>query len=175
MASSQMDARGNDARVRSGGERVVLLQRSEREGRFRKHDKAGDASESAPSLPGGSGRREVDTVASLVVDGLTCGERLLIARRRSGESQENIARRHGITRNVYGRIERDDEDFRAGIATPELGELTDDEKCLLLRRRSGLTQEECAEYLGVTRFWFNQMETGKVSCSDLVKFWESRA
>lgn len=80
-----------------------------------------------------------------------------------------------MTRNVYGRVERDDEDVPSGIALPELGELTQDEICLILRRRAGLTQEECADKIGVTRFWFNQMETGKVSVSDLVKFWESRA
>jgi len=175
MAGSQMDARRDNSRMRSGGEGVVLLQRGNREGQVREYDTARDAGRSSSALSGRSECREVDSVASLNIQGLTDGERLLIARRRSGESQETIARRHGITRNVYGRIERDDEEFRAGIALPELGELTDDEKCLLLRRRSGLTQEECAEYLGVTRFWFNQMETGKVPCSDLVKFWESRA
>lgn len=175
MAGSQMDARGDNSRMRSSGEGVVLLQRGDREGQVRKYDTTGDERGGASPFPSRSASREVESVASLNIQGLTDGEKLLIARRRSGESQETIARRHGITRNVYGRIERDDEDFRASIAIPELGELADDEKCLLLRRRSGLTQEECAEDLGVTRFWFNQMEMGKVSCSELVKFWESRA
>lgn len=114
-------------------------------------------------------------MASFDIKGLTVGEALLIARRRSGESQETVARRLGVTRNVYGRIERDDEDVTSGIQLPELGELTQEEICLLLRRRAGLTQEECADKISVTRFWFNQMETGKVSSSELVKFWESRA
>jgi DNA-binding XRE family transcriptional regulator len=113
-------------------------------------------------------------VATFDHKGLTVGETLLISRRRSGESQEVIAKRFGMTRNCYGRLERDDEDIRSGITLPELGELTQDEICLILRRRAGRTQEECAEEIGITRFWFNQMETGKVSCSDLVKFWESR-
>lgn len=112
-------------------------------------------------------------MATFDLQGLTTGETLLIARRRSGESQETIARRLGMTRNSYGRVERDDEE--ASIKLPELGELTEAEQCLILRRRSGLTQEECAEKLGIARFWFNQMEIGKVSCAELVKFWESHA
>lgn len=175
MAGSQMDARGNNSRVRSGSEGVVLLQRGDRQGPVRKYDSAGDEGESSPALPGRTGPRKANPVASFDVEGMTVGERLLIARRRSGESQETIARRLGMTRNVYGRVERDDEDIHSGISLPELGELSQEEICILLRRRAGLTQEECAEKIGVTRFWFNQMETGKVSSSDLVKFWESRA
>jgi DNA-binding XRE family transcriptional regulator len=105
---------------------------------------------------------------------MSVGERLLIARRRSNESQETAARRFGMTRNTYGRLERDDEDLHSDISLPELGELMQEEICILLRRRAGLTQEECADKIGFTRFWFNQMEMGKVSSSDLVKFWESR-
>ena len=175
MAGSQMDERGNDSRLRSGGAGMVLLQRGDREGQVRKHDKTGNAGGGSPSLPGRSGPGKVSPVASFDVKGMTVGERLLIARRRDNESQETVARRLGMTRNFYGRLERDDEDLSAGISLPELGELTQDEVCLLLRRRAGLTQEECADKLGITRFWFNQMETGKVPCSDLVKFWESRA
>jgi DNA-binding XRE family transcriptional regulator len=113
-------------------------------------------------------------VAKFDLQGLTTGETLLIFRRRSGESQETIARRFDMTRNAYGRVERDDDELSGSVSLPELGELTEDEQCLILRRRSGLTQENCAEKIGITRFWFNQMETGKVSCADLVKFWESR-
>jgi DNA-binding XRE family transcriptional regulator len=104
---------------------------------------------------------------------MTAGERLFIARRRSNESQEITARRFGMTRNTYGRLERDDENISCNTSLPKLGELTKEEICILLRRRSGLTQEECADKIGVTRFWFNQMEMGKVSSSELVKFWES--
>lgn len=175
MAGPTLDARRDDSRLRSGSEGVVLLQRGDREGSLREHDKAGNARGGPPALPSRSGSGKVNPVASFDVKGLTLGETLLISRRRSNESQETIARRLGMTRNVYGRVERDDEDVPSGIALPELGELTQDEVCLILRRRAGLTQEECADKIGVTRFWFNQMETGKVSVSDLVKFWESRA
>lgn len=104
---------------------------------------------------------------------LTPGERLLIHRRRSGESQEAAALRLGMTRNAYGRLERDAEDI--GIVVPQIGELSADEMCLIARRRVGRTQEDCAEEIGVTRFWFNLMETGKVPCDDLLAFWGAQA
>lgn len=175
MAGTTLDARRHDSRLRSGGEGVVLLQRGDREGQVREYDSSGNAGGSAPSLSGGATSGKVNPVASFDLEGMTVGERLLIARRRSNESQETVARRLGMTRNTYGRLERDDEDLHSGISLPELGELTQEEICILLRRRAGLTQEECADKIGVTRFWFNQMEMGKVSSSDLVKFWESRA
>lgn len=173
MAGTTVDERRHNSRMRSGSEGVVLLQRGNRERQVRADDSAGNAGGGSSALSSWSRQREVDSVASFDLKGLTLGEQLLIARRRSGESQETVARRLGMTRNVYGRVERDDEDV-SGIPVPELGELTQDEICLILRRRSGLTQEECAEKMGCTRFWFNQMETGKVSSAELVKFWESR-
>jgi DNA-binding XRE family transcriptional regulator len=154
---------------------VVLLQRGDREGHIREYDSAGNAGERSSASASRTGPRKVNPVASFDLEGMTVGERLLIARRRSNESQETVARQLGLTRNVYGRLERDDEDLHSGISLPELGELSQEEICVLLRRRAGLTQEECADKIGVTRFWFNQMETGKVSCADLVKFWENRA
>jgi DNA-binding XRE family transcriptional regulator len=175
MGGTTLDEGRNNSGLRSSGEGVVLLQRRDGKGSFRKHDEARDERGSTSSLPNWPGTGEVDSVASLNIEGLTLGESLLISRRRSGESQEKIADRLGMTRNVYGRVERDDEDVPSGIQFPELGELSQDEICLILRRRSGLTQEECADKIGVTRFWFNQMETGKVSLSLLTKFWESRA
>lgn len=173
MAGPEMDERRNNSRMRPSGEGVVLLQRGNREGTVRKHDPASDERGGFTSPPGRTGTGKVDRVAKLNGEGLTLGERLLVARRRSGESQYSRARNYGIHRNVYGRLERDTEDNIFGIVAPELGELAEDEICLILRRRSGLTQEECAEKLGVTRFWLNQMETGKVSCSELTKFWDS--
>lgn len=175
MAGSSLDERRNDTGLRSGSAGVVLLQRGNREGQVRTHDTSGNARGGSSALSGRSATGKVTGVAAFDIEGMSVGERLLIARRRSGESQETVARRFGLTRNSYGRVERDDEDLCAGISLPELGELTQDEVCLILRRRAGLTQEECAEKIGVTRFWFNQMETGKVSVTDLVKFWESRA
>lgn len=114
-------------------------------------------------------------MAKIDLKELTVGESLLIARRRSGESQEKAAMAHGLTRNYYGRVERDCPETPHDISPPELGELTDSEACLIARRRSGMNQDECAEAIGITRVWLHQMETGKVPCSDLVEFWRNRA
>lgn len=114
-------------------------------------------------------------MATLEQEDLTIGERLLIARRRQGESQEAAGRRYGMHRNFYGRVERDADRAPAAVTPPELGILTEDERCLILRRRAGRTQEDCAQEIGVTRFWFNQMETGRVSSETLARFWEARA
>lgn len=112
-------------------------------------------------------------MAELTIQGLTVGENLLITRRRENESQEEVAKRLGITRNQYGRLERDQEDC-VKVPLLKIDNLSPHEKCFLLRRRAELTQEEVAEEIGVTRFWLNQMELGKVSNAELVKFWESR-
>ena len=103
---------------------------------------------------------------------LTFGERLLLNRRREGTSQDYCSTVFGISRNTYGRLERDMEESRYGITPPELDELTDVEDCYINRRRTVWTQEQCATAMGITRFWFNQMETGKVPCHDLIRFWE---
>ncbi len=115
-------------------------------------------------------------MAEIDLKGLTTGEKLLIIRRRENISKERMADRYGMTRNVYGGLERDQEEFVDNdcVAVPEVSKLSQGEICLLLRRRAEMAQEECAELVGVTRFWLNQMETGKVPISDLVSFWEAR-
>lgn len=167
MARSEMGSGRTDVRCGPGGSGMVLLQRGDRQGNIRDNDKAGDEGGSDAALPVGPEERKASGVVEIT--DLTPGERLLIHRRRSGESQEAAARRLLMTRNTYGRLERDEE--TNGVRIPEISELTIDEKCLLVRRRAGRTQEDCADDIGVTRFWFNQMETGKVPCDDLADFW----
>lgn len=99
------------------------------------------------------------------------GECLLLTRRRAGESQEQFARKFGIARNFYGKLERDEE-FRREMTVPTPENLTKEEVCLILRRRSGKTQRECAEEIGKTRFWVNVMERGRVPSSYLQKLWK---
>lgn len=79
-----------------------------------------------------------------------------------------------IHRETYGRLERGQLPFDDDII-PDLGGLTDFEKCYLLRKRVGKRQVECAQQMGVTRFWFNQMELGKVPCEPLIEFWRQHA
>lgn len=171
MAGSPMGKRRNDVGLRSGGEGVVLLQRGDGERYLRKSDPTRDEGTGALAFPVRTQTGKIDTVANLDEEGLTFGEKLLISRRRSEQSQEQAARSLGVSRNVYGKLERDEEVPNRTFPVMVVEELTKEEKCLILRRRAGLTQEECAEEIGVTRFWFNQMETGKVCCQSLANFW----
>lgn len=174
MVSKKMDERRDGSRLRPSGEGVVLLQRRNSKVKVRKYDKVRNEGGSSSSSDKRIRERKGGNMATFNIERLTAGETLLLARRRSGESQEKCADRYGLTRNAYGKFERDDETY-TNIKIPELNELTDAEKCLILRRRSGLTQDECAEEIGITRFWFNRMEVGKVDASSLVAYWGERA
>lgn len=175
MARSQMGTRRNNSRGGAGRSGMVFLQRRNREKHVRQFDSARDAGGSTLPLHQWSRQRKTNTVANINLKELTMGESLLIARRRSGESQEKAAMAHGLTRNYYGRVERDCLETPHDISSPELGELTDSEACVIARRRSGMNQDECAKIIGITRAWLHQMETDKVPCSNLVEFWRNRA
>lgn len=106
------------------------------------------------------------------LDGLKQGECLLIHRLRLEMTQSDFGGLMGMNRNRYGRIERDQDDYNSDICEEDILPLAAHEKCLLYRRRLGLTQQECADELGVTRYWFNQMEIGKEPVDTLVDYWE---
>lgn len=171
MVSEKMDERRNNSPLCTSGEGVVLLQRGDHKTQVRKNDKGGNEKRSTSSSPKRVGSKSSGELASISIEGLTNGELILIKRRRAKLSQKEIASRAGITRNLYGAIERDQKNLSFGPNSKEIEELSQAEICFILRRRSGLSQKECADKLGVSRFWFNQMETEKVSCSKLVKFW----
>lgn len=101
---------------------------------------------------------------------LTNGERFFIRRKRLNLNQEDCAKRRDLTRNQYGKLERDAEG-KPDITINQVDPLTDLEKCLIKRRRSSLSQAECAAKMNITRFWFNQMETGRVNSKALIDFW----
>ncbi len=79
-----------------------------------------------------------------------------------------------IHRETYGRLERGDQ-VQITVDRPALGGLQCHEKCFVLRRRSGWTQEECADLMGITRYWFNLMELGKAPVEPLINFWGQNA
>ena len=95
---------------------------------------------------------------------------MTLYRRRLGISQTQMAALFHVHRETYGRLERGD-NIQLKIDRPALGDLEDHEKCFVLRRRSGWTQESCVELMGITRYWFNLMELGKAPCEPLTKFW----
>lgn len=105
---------------------------------------------------------------------LTPREKLILHRRRLEFSQEQMAALFGIHRETYGRIERG-QIPQTDDVVGDLGGLRDHEKCYILRKRAGRKQIDCAQEMGVTRFWFNQMELGKAPCEPLVEFWRRHA
>lgn len=106
---------------------------------------------------------------------LSDGERLLIDRRRHGETQAQAAGRHGLRPFLYGQCERDSAPAGTKISVPtdkSLLPLATHERCMLYRRRAGYTQARVARELKVCRWWLNQMERGVVPCDDLICYWE---
>lgn len=103
---------------------------------------------------------------------LTIGESMFIARRRLGKSQSQMGKKHGMSRYVYGKIERDQ--VKGNIATQiiQYDDLKLYEKCTITRRRAEMTQDQLAEELKVSRFWINQMETGQADCQSLCNYWK---
>jgi transcriptional regulator with XRE-family HTH domain len=101
---------------------------------------------------------------------LTRGERLLLERRRHGESQRAAADRHGVSRYRYRRWEAD-EDAGPRVALERLRAY---ERCFLQRRREGLRLAELAHEAGLSRWWLCQMEYGAAPAGRLVRFWAAR-
>lgn len=76
-----------------------------------------------------------------------------------------------MTRGRYGRVERDQSLERLPVS--RVTDLSDAERCLIYRRRLGITQQEVANSLGISRFWVNAMERGRENCARLIEFWKN--
>lgn len=107
----------------------------------------------------------------------TKNELLYAWRKREEITQKEMAARLGISRVTLGRYE-------AGEALPKAiedqvtltqSDLHDYEKCVILRRRGELTQSALSMIIGVSRWWFVQMECGKANSERLVEYWETNA
>ena len=108
-------------------------------------------------------------MADLNLKGLTRGELATIVRIRQGLTQREMAMKAGVHRNTYSKVEQNTD--TKNIELNGIKELTPQEQCYIKRKRKGFTQQECADMLGITRFWYNQMERGNESSDMLIKFW----
>jgi DNA-binding XRE family transcriptional regulator len=104
---------------------------------------------------------------------LTNAERLRIARRRAGATQEQWARMHGMSLRAYKAAESGAKNAPS-IRAPALDKLRPNEACRVLRMRKGLTLGDVADKLGVTKWWLCLMEQGKAPVATLLKFWTRR-
>lgn len=101
---------------------------------------------------------------------LTDGERLYIVRRRKKRTQKDAAALYGVSRVTYNRWEND----LANGPTEALTSIFAFERCLINRKRSGMTQADLAKDLKISRHWLNLMENGNINCKPLVDFWEPK-
>ncbi len=109
-------------------------------------------------------------IPEITVSDLTLGEKLLIWRKRKGFTQKEAAPYLSMSWNFYKEVENGKREIRL-TEIPFIGELEANEICLILRKRSGWTINECAEDAGISRYWYNMMEKGKVSPNLLVRYW----
>ena len=108
---------------------------------------------------------------ALTLDDLSIAERWIIARRRSGLNQKAYAKQEGVSERRLKRIEAgiDPIDFENTVRR-----IGPTESCFILRLRAGLTQEEAAAEMKITRVWFNKMERGLEPAASLHRFWRFR-
>lgn len=84
-----------------------------------------------------------------------------------------MAQKLNINRNDYLWLEKAsviDKSF-VDLSSVTLGNLTRMEKCILLRRRRELTQEQLAKEVGISRYWLNRSEVYGLDCEPLFAFW----
>lgn len=101
---------------------------------------------------------------------LTNGEKLRIYRRREQSTQAATAKDCGLPLGAYKKLERDEE-CNWDLPAPSLGKLEDHEKCVVLRMRKGLTQQQLADKIGVTKWWLCLMEQGEAPVATLLDHW----
>jgi DNA-binding XRE family transcriptional regulator len=98
---------------------------------------------------------------------LTSPELLWLERLRRGETQEEAARRRGVTRNRQCR-----EEAPHAVHAAHRYELSPPEQLRLARRRSGLQLEDLASRMGVSKVTILKYEAG--AGQPLLRFWRGR-
>ena len=101
---------------------------------------------------------------------LSPDERILIDRRRRGETQIEAASRLGLTTNAFRALETG-EKYAGKSLRPPLGRLADYEQCLIARKRYDLTMQEVADDIEISRWWVVQIEAGRAPADCLVDYW----
>ena len=89
---------------------------------------------------------------------------------RKYESKAEAAARMGVSLHRYRRWESDAGD----PPKVPVGDVKDCEACVIYRHRAGVSIDEVARKLQVTRNWISEMESGRGNCSRLMGFWSGR-
>lgn len=93
------------------------------------------------------------------------GEELFLDRRRVGNSQPQHAIQTGIDYYEYRRLEQEGPKEHTIKDIPK--EATQGDYCTVIRRRLGLSQEEVAAKLGISRRILNRMELDELPNGEL--------
>lgn len=149
---------------------MVLLRRNKDKRQMGKDDEARNDRGGGAVLPEPSGNGDTYKVFTGPWITLEHSEKLSIYRRRNKYSQTFMADLMGVHRNTYGRLERG-ENTVTNLQIPSVLPLYQHEACFIYRRRSETTQQHCADTMGVTRYWYNLMETGAANSDTLMEFW----
>lgn len=105
---------------------------------------------------------------------LNKGERFFLFRRREGMSQHEASVKFGLPLVMLSQIEHGHVEHE-NLPDVELGKLTQQEVCIVQRRRSGMSQLEVARCLGYkSRHWVRLMEQAKAPCDKLVEYWNTK-
>ena len=109
---------------------------------------------------------------SITVSDLTLPERLRIQRIREGWTVAQAAKRHKVKISVYRAWEHGKTE--EGAPTVAIGNLTTQEKCVLMRLRSKKTTLQVAKEVKCCRLWLRMMEDGRADVTRLQEFWRIR-
>ncbi len=103
---------------------------------------------------------------------LTPGERLRVARRRDGRTQEQYATRYDVTLRVYRRWEHDSIIPRDDVPPlVPVGRLSGGEQCYLARCRAGRSVASVAEESGLSVWTISRVERNNVCYLALLDYW----
>ena len=100
-------------------------------------------------------------------------ERLFINRRRLGKTQVQMARKLKVSVHTYRQWERSAE-MNGVPVTTSIGKLTEQEQCVILRRRKSISVEHLAKKLKCCKQWLRDMERGNASIERLFNYWKKR-
>lgn len=103
---------------------------------------------------------------------LTLGETLFIWRRRKNWTQLQAAKYYNVSYFRYSLAEYDKVP-NFPMKKTIIGQLQDNERCVLYRRRMGKTQSEIASKVGIGKLWLRLQELGQVPCGKLLNWWEN--
>ncbi|MBB76567.1 MAG: hypothetical protein CMJ75_18840 [Planctomycetaceae bacterium] len=99
-------------------------------------------------------------------------EKLRLAQRRLGLSQDGLRKKLKVGAEQVRRWYYDAEEIPTKVLKDlPTGAPSKAEKCWILRRREGMTIEDVAKDMGISRVWVWKMEKGQEDPKELADYW----